>query len=91
MESAPQKEAEIRSLIHKIESNIASNDEISSAEKEIIMEVTAFVNGQNGLEKAQAVLEEHIAKAIESISMLPESTAKERLVQLAKYVGKRNN
>ena len=91
MESAPHKETEIRSLVHKIESNIASNDEISSAEKDIIMEVTAFVNGQNGIEKAQAVLEEHIAKAIESISMLPESTAKERLVQLAEYVGKRNN
>lgn len=91
MESAPQKDEEIRTLLQKIENSIIPNETISSAEKDIITEITSFVNEQNGIGKAQTVLENHIAKAIEAIAMLPQSTAKERLVQLAEYVGKRNN
>ena len=91
MEAAPHKEGEIRQLLQKIENNIAANGEITASEKDVIGQITSFVNEQNGIEKAQAVLEEQISKAIEAIAILPESTAKERLVQLAEYVGKRNN
>ncbi|MBO5700177.1 MAG: hypothetical protein J6R57_02010, partial [Bacteroidales bacterium] len=71
--------------------SVIPDDKISSSEKDIITEITSFVNEQNGIEKAQGVLEDHIAQAIDAISALPQSNAKERLVQLAEYVGKRNN
>ncbi len=89
-ESAPDQEQEIRNLIGGIENTVANGEEITSQEKEIIGKVSEFVYSNNGLESAQKILEQHIAKAVEAISEFPASTAKERLVQLAAYVGTRN-
>lgn len=85
------KAGEMRKLIGKIDSSVVKVECITDAEKEIIAQVTSFINAHNGIEKAQSVLEGHIDKAIGALSVLPESVAKERLVQLAQYVGKRKN
>ena len=86
-----QKAMEVRKLIGKIDSSIAGQESITDDEKEIIGEITSFINAHDGLDKAQHVLECHIEKAIEAVAVLPESLAKERLVQLAQYVGKRKS
>ena len=81
MEFAPHKDEEIRTLLREIESN----------SEQTIGKITSFVYQMNGIELAQSVLESHITKAIDAISSFPETKAKERLVQLAEFVGKRNN
>ena len=85
------KAGEMRKLVGKIDSSVVKEECITPQEKEIIASVVSFINAHNGIEKAQCVLEGHISKAIEAIAVLPESVAKERLVQLAQYVGKRKN
>ena len=86
-----QMAAQMRNLVGKIDSSIVKEECITEDEKEIIGKVADFIKAHNGIEKAQCVLEEHIGKAIEAIAVLPDSVAKERLVQLAQYVGKRKN
>ena len=81
LEAAPHMDKEIRNMI----SGIEESDTVT------IGNVTSFVGRMNGVELAQRVLEQHIAKAIEAIAPLPQTLAKERLVQLAEYVGKRNS
>lgn len=81
LEAAPHKDGDIRKLLSGIEGE----------DLETIGQITSFVYEMNGIEMAQNILESHIAKAIEAISSFPETKAKERLVQLAEYVGKRNN
>ena len=81
LEAAPHMDKEIRNMI----SGIEESDTVT------IGNVTSFVGRMNGVELAQKVLEQHIAKAIEAIAPLPQTLAKERLVQLAEYVGKRNS
>ena len=85
------KAGEMRKLVGKIDSSIVKEECITTEEKEIIGTVVSFINAHNGIEKAQCVLEGHIEKAIEAIAVLPDSASKERLVQLAQYVGKRKN
>lgn len=88
-ESAPEQEKQMRRLISGIENTVTKGEAITDSDREIIEQVTAFINSQKGIEKAQAVLEEHISKAVDAIAELPQSTAKERLMQLAGYVGSR--
>ena len=90
MEAAPQEEAKIRDLIKGIENSIEKGNSVSDSEKEIITTVNEFIYKHNGIAKAQEVLEEHVAIAQQAIGILPESTAKERLVQLVQFVGSRN-
>ncbi len=90
-EAASEQEKEIRNLIDGIGNSIANGEEITEEEKGIICKVSEFVYSNKGVESAQNILEQHIAEAVKSISALPESTAKERLIQLAEYVGTRNN
>lgn len=90
-EQAPEGETAVRAMVKSIGNNIAKGDEITGADKEIIGKVSAYVNGNNGIAMAQNILESHIAKAIDALSILPQSTAKQRLVQLAEYVGTRNS
>ena len=90
-EKAPEKEAKIRHLIEGIENTVTKGEEITSSDKEIISQITEFVNSHNGIDDAQKILERHIEKAVASISHLPYSNAKKRLVQLAEYVGTRNS
>ena len=89
--NAPQDEKEMRKLINGIENTVTKGGEITAADKEIINRISGFVNSNNGIASAQQILEQHIANAVAAISALPESKAKERLVQLAEYVGSRNN
>ena len=90
MEAAPQEEAAIRKLIDRIENTIEKDSCVSDSEKEIITSVNGFICKHNGIGKAQQILEHHVKIAQDVISILPQSTAKERLIQLAQYVGKRN-
>lgn len=90
-EAVPEQEQEIRSLIDGIGNSIANGEEITEEEKGIICKVSEFVYSNKGVESAQNILENHIAKATAAIASLPESTAKQRLIQLAEYVGTRNN
>ena len=90
MEAAPEEGAKIRGLIDGIESTIEKGCAITDAEKQIISTVNEFVQKYNGIEKAQEILERHVAIASEALSILPQSNAKERLLQLVQYVGKRN-
>ena len=90
-ETVPQQEKEVRNLLDGIGNTISNGEEITAEEKGIICKVTDFVYSNKGVESAQNILEQHIAMAVKAISSLPESTAKESLVQLAEYVGTRNN
>ncbi len=92
MKNSPDKEAvQIRGKISAIDYQIAGNNTISNMEMEIIEEVNTFVYKYNGIGRAQEVLESHSRKAVEALGILPDSTAKTRLIQLAEYVGKRNS
>ena len=90
MAAEPQEEARIRGLIKGIENSIEKTCEVSDSEKEIISAVNEFIYKHDGIEKAQNILEQHVGIAMQAISALPESTAKERLMQLVQYVGSRN-
>ena len=87
----PHQEKDMRDLIQGIDNSITKGEKITESDKEIITKVTEFVNSSNGIADAQGILENHIAKATAAIASLPESIAKQRLVQLAEYVGTRNN
>ena len=92
IKNAPENDAvQIRERIGEIDGHIAHNNLISTSEMEIINEVNAFVHKYSGIESSQAVLEEHSRKAIEALAILPDSVAKERLAQLAEYVGSRKS
>ena len=90
MEADPQEGEQIRQLIGGIENTIEKGTCISEQEKEIIATVNNFIHKHNGLAKAQQILEHHVEIASQAIAPLPQSTAKERLLQLVQYVGSRN-
>ena len=91
METDPQRGEEIRKMISGIGYTISGSDDISDSDKEIIGKVTSFINEMDGISRAQHVLESHISKAMEAIAPLPQTRAKERLLQLAEFVGQRNS
>jgi hypothetical protein len=91
MRKAQSQEAEaVRKRIALIDNSVVKGGNISEKEMEIIATVNEFVQKYSGIAESQAILEEHSRKAIESLSILPDSKAKERLVQLARFVGTRN-
>lgn len=53
-------------------------------------EIVAFVKRYDGVVQAQKVLEEYSSRAVNAISILPDSREKNYLVELASYVGLRN-
>lgn len=80
LESVPGGEAAaVRSAV----SRLADNPEGASA-------VRDFVYRNEGVQKAQAVMDGHIAHALESLQALPQSRAREALEELARYVGNRD-
>lgn len=85
--NAPQKAEGIISRIGQIESVFA--EKISDKEAEIIAETTAFVRENGGIEHAQQKLEEHVRKAVDFLSVLPECEERSILASVAEYVGKR--
>ena len=89
MEAAPHEETRIRTLIGGIENAIGKDSTLSDSEKEIITAVNDFIFKHNGIAKAQEILEHHVSIATDALSILPQSTARERLIQLVQYVGNR--
>lgn len=90
MESSSEDQAkEIREKIAHIENTLTKGGKISEAEMEIISQVNDFVQRYNGVAKSQAILEEHSRMAVQALAPLPQCWAKERLAELAEYVGKR--
>lgn len=81
----------ITRLISRIPNSIGKGEETGLQEKEIIDEVNDFVRHNKGIEYAQDALGKHSALACEALAAFPDTLAKERLCQLAEYVGKRSN
>jgi len=52
-------------------------------------EVKAFVLGNNGLAYSEKKLEEYVGKAIDALSILPDSKEKDYLATIARFTGKR--
>ncbi len=87
MEIAPKEESNsIREAIKEIEP-IGSNEQISSKNSAIIVKVNDFVLKYKGMQLAQNELDECISKAISSIDTLNNSIYKDRLREIAEYVG----
>lgn len=91
MKNGPIEEVSaIREKISAIENTLVKGGEINARELAIIKEVNEFVYKYNGIEQAQQALEEHGRRAVRYLSVLPSSKEKERLAQLAGFVGMRN-
>lgn len=78
MEGSP-REAEIRAMIRDIH-----------AHPEYCDEVRAFVEERDGVRKAAERLDEYIGKGISALDVLPDTPAKEFLVQLVRFNAFRN-
>ena len=71
-------EADIREKVTRI----ADNPELGH-------EVLEFVKSRGGIEKSALKVDQFIQKAIGQLDFLPEGTAKDRLVTIARFVGER--
>ena len=90
MRSASIDEAtSIRKQIESIENTLVKGSVAKDEELRIINSVNDFVQKYNGVVLAQNILEQHSLRAINSLSVLPESDAKKYLVELAEFVGTR--
>lgn len=76
--AGPEEEARIRKMVVTIDDDLSRRDEI-----------VRFVAENGGIEGAQLILDEHIEKALGSLTVLGESREKEMLVALANYIGNR--
>lgn len=91
MKAAPEHEAvAVRKSMEGIEGTVIKGGVVPQKEQDIIASVNEFVQKYNGIAESQKILDEHSRRAIESLAVLPDSKAKERLVQLAKFVGTRS-
>ena len=52
--------------------------------------MVSFVKNNGGIEYAERRLEEYVAKAVEALSIFPESVEKDLLVRLAHFTAKRD-
>lgn len=94
MKNAPAaREEEIRQLLRQIDyrpagvrSLAAQEEENTVRQTEILNEVGRFVQEYRGIEYAQQRLEEHSREAVELLQALPDSRARQYLVQLAQYL-----
>lgn len=89
MQNAPQQRETIIALISQIPNSVVKGGEISEEEKHIIQKINEFIYANNGIQYAQASLENQTREAIAALSILPAGIAKERLAQLAVYLGTR--
>lgn len=87
LKNCPEQAEFILSEIGKIESVFAVKS--TPEEERIIAEVSGFVLKHSGIEYADEKLSEQIGLAMDSLSPLPSSRAKEMLIGFAEYVGKR--
>lgn len=72
------EEARVRDLIRKIVDHPEYRDEIVS-----------FVKSNGGLEYAVSQLDRYVSEAVEALEVLPDSTEKEMLVELAHFTARR--
>ena len=80
LSSAPaEEERRIRALIGEVADH-----------PERIPEVVEFVGKYNGVEQAVGIMDSYINAALQSLTVLPPSSEKEALCELAHYVGNRN-
>ena len=79
LKNAPEQSSRIISMIRRIEEN----------EEEIMASVSDFVLKHGGIEYATEKLSEQTGLAIDSLSVMPPSDAKQMLIGFAEYVGKR--
>ena len=77
--NAPQEEPRIRNLVATILDHPDRREEILT-----------FVNDNKGVDYAESVLEGYVNKAVDALHGLPDSWYKERLAELAAYVGQRS-
>jgi len=78
--NAPQEEQKYRNLISKQE-NLGPYWE----------QILGFVRANGGMEYAQNTLERYISEAVCALDVLEDSKEKEILVNMARFVGERNN
>ncbi len=78
MANAPEREAEMRSLVKGIAGNPENRDEI-----------VAFVAGNGGVEYASAKLDEFVGKAVDAVSILAPSEERDMLAELARFTASR--
>lgn len=76
LENAPQENDRIRNIVRNIDK--AGRDD-----------VIEFVRREGGIEYAQNVLDDYVAKAVSALDVLPASEEKERMVSLAKFIALR--
>ena len=74
-----QEQTRIRGLIRDIVGHPEYRDDVVS-----------FVKNNGGIEYAERRLEEYVAKAVEALSIFPESVEKDLLVRLAHFTAKRD-
>ena len=74
-----QEQTRIRGLIRDIVGHPENRDDVVS-----------FVKNNGGIEYAERRLEEYVAKAVEALSIFPESVEKDLLVRLAHFTAKRD-
>ena len=89
MQNAPQQRETIIALISQIPNSVVKGGEISEEEKHIIQKINEFIYANNAIQYAQASLENQTREATAALSILPAGIAKERLAQLAVYLGTR--
>ena len=92
LEAAPELASkEIIKLIEKIDPIAIKlrGGETTQSEKLILDTVNGFVVRYNGVGLSQKELESYVAKAVESLDILPNSRAKGYLCEIVEYVGKR--
>lgn len=91
MQNAPHQRESIIGLISQIPNSVVKGGDVSEAEKHIIRKINEFIYANGGIQYAQTSLENQTREAIAAISTLPVSVARERLAQLAVYLGTRAN
>lgn len=90
-ENVPDKKRSVLERIAEIQNSSLRGGESTPRELEIIAAVNEFVHQNNGVEYAQQSLEKHSVLACRALDVLPDTLSRQRLCELAKYVGTRNS
>lgn len=69
---------------------LALREEIRNVNEAVRDKVMAFVKEHGGVEYAQTVLEEYLARAVEALDIFPDTPERRKLVELAHYMAVRN-
>ena len=86
--NCPRQESRIKSRIREIVN--VFNGKFTKEEEDIVAEVSAFVLENGGIEYSTRKMEELSSDAVRSLSVLPDSEAKNLLADFAVFVGRRD-